>query len=69
MPAFTEEQISDEEVAHIFAWLKSLAAAPPPAPAVRKPSYPTGALLAMWQSVNDMKVKSDFAKDLPERQR
>ena len=22
----------------------------------------------MWQSINDMKVKSDFAKDLPERQ-
>lgn len=69
MPAFTPEQISDEEVAHIFAWLKSLAAAPSPASAVRRPNYPTGALLAMWRSVNDMKVKSDFAKDLPERQR
>ena len=68
MPAFTAEQVSDQQVAHILAWLKSLAAAPAPAPAAKQPTYPTGALVAMWQSINDMKVKSDFAKDLPERQ-
>jgi mono/diheme cytochrome c family protein len=28
MPAFTPAQISDQEVAHIYAWLKSLPAAP-----------------------------------------
>ena len=44
MPAFTTEQISDQQVAHILAWLKSLAAAPAPAPAARQPTYPTGAL-------------------------
>jgi cytochrome c553 len=47
---------------------------PPPAPPAptrtqsAAPSYPTAALTAFWQSVNDMKVKSDFAKDLPARQ-
>jgi mono/diheme cytochrome c family protein len=68
MPAFTAEQISDQDVAHILAWLKSLAVAPAPAPAASQPTYPIGALTAMWQHANDMKVKSDFAKDLPERQ-
>ena len=65
MPAFTEEQISDLELQHIYAWLRSLA--PPTPTPVAAPSYPTGALKAMWQHVNDMKVSSDFAKDLPER--
>jgi mono/diheme cytochrome c family protein len=32
------------------------------------PNYPTGALTAFWASVNDLKVKSDFTKDLPARQ-
>jgi len=41
----------------------------PPAPTrILPPNYPTAALTAFWQSVNDMKVKSDFAKDLPARQ-
>jgi hypothetical protein len=66
MPAYTEAQISDLEVQHIRAWLTSLA--PPTPTPIAAPSFPTGALTAMWQHVNDMKVKSDFAKDLPERQ-
>jgi mono/diheme cytochrome c family protein len=65
MPAFSEGEISDVELEHIYAWLRSLAL-PTPAP-IAAPAYPTGALSAMWQHVNDMKVKSDFAKDLPER--
>jgi hypothetical protein len=49
---------------------KPAAAAPlPPAPTrIPPPNYPTAALTAFWQSVNDLKVKSDFAKDLPARQ-
>ena len=38
MPAFTEEQISDQQVADIYAWLKSLAAAPNPALATNGPN-------------------------------
>ena len=65
MPAFTEDEISDLELQHIYAWLRSLA--PPTPTPIAAPSFPTGALTAMWQHVNDVKVKSDFAKDLPER--
>jgi mono/diheme cytochrome c family protein len=65
MPAYTEDQISDLELQHIYAWLRSLA--PPTPTPMAAPSFPTAALTAMWQHVNDMKVKSDFAKDLPER--
>ncbi len=65
MPAFTEDQISDLELGHIYAWLQSLA--PPTPTPIAAPTFPTEALTAMWQHVNDMKVKSDFAKDLPER--
>jgi mono/diheme cytochrome c family protein len=65
MPAFAEDQVSDLELQHIYAWLRSLA--PPTPTPIAAPSFPTGALSAMWQHVNDMKVKSDFAKDLPER--
>jgi len=66
MPAYDGEEISDLELEHIYVWLRSLA--PPTPTPIAPPSYPTGALLGMWQQVNDMKVKSDFAKDLPERQ-
>ena len=38
------------------------------AAAVPPPDYPTGALNAFWASVNDLKVKSDFTKDVPARQ-
>jgi hypothetical protein len=65
MPAFTRDQVSDLELQHIYAWLRSLA--PPTPTPIAAPSFPTGALKAMWQQVNDMKVSSDFAKDLPER--
>jgi mono/diheme cytochrome c family protein len=65
MPAFTEDEVSDLEVQHIYAWLRGLT--PPTPTPMAAPSFPTGALTAMWQHVNDMKVKSDFAKDLPER--
>jgi mono/diheme cytochrome c family protein len=65
MPAFTEDQVSDLELQHVYAWLRSIAS-PTPTP-IAAPTFPTGALSAMWQHVNDMKVKSDFAKDLPER--
>jgi len=65
MPAFTEEQVSDAELRHIYAWLRSLA--PPTPTPIAAPSFPTGALKAVWQQVNDMKVSCDFAKDLPER--
>ena len=65
MPAYTEDQVSDLELQHMYAWLRSLA--PPTPTPIAAPTFPTGALTAMWQHVNDMKVKSDFAKDLPER--
>jgi mono/diheme cytochrome c family protein len=32
------------------------------------PNYPTGSLNAFWSTVNDLKVKADFTKDLPARQ-
>jgi len=66
MPAYTEDQVSDFELRHIYAWLRSLA--PPTPTPIAAPAFPTGALTAMWQHVNDMKVQCDFAKDLPERQ-
>ena len=66
MPALGEDRITDLELQHIYVWLRSLA--PPTPTPVAAPSFPTGALKAMWQHVNDMKVASDFAKDLPERQ-
>jgi mono/diheme cytochrome c family protein len=65
MPAFSESQISDQELRQIHAWLVSLA--PPTPRPIAAPSFPTGALMAMWQHVDEMKVKSDFAKDLPAR--
>jgi mono/diheme cytochrome c family protein len=66
MPAFSESQVSDLEVRHIYSWLRSLAASTPTQASSGLP--PTAALMSTWQHVNDMKVKSDFAKDLPERQ-
>lgn len=75
MPAFSEEEISDLEVQHIFAWLKSLT---PPTPIPEptntpEPNAPTATpraalppadhLMAFWEHVNWVKVHSDFAKD------
>jgi mono/diheme cytochrome c family protein len=65
MPAFTEDEVTDLELQHIYAWLRGLT--PPTPTPMAAPTFRTGALTAMWQHVNDMKVKSDFAKDLPER--
>jgi mono/diheme cytochrome c family protein len=65
MPSFDQDQVSNLELQHIHAWLRSLA--PPTPTPIAAPAFPTGALMAMWQHVNDMKVKCDFAKDLPER--
>jgi mono/diheme cytochrome c family protein len=75
MPAFSEQEVSDLELEHIYAWLKSLA---PPTPvleptATLEPSAPTPTpqaalppsehLMAFWEDVNWVKVHSDFAKD------
>jgi len=65
MPAFDEQQISDLELQHIYAWLESLA--PPtttPQPtSASKPLPPSGHLMAFWEHVNSVKVHSDYAKD------
>jgi len=66
MPAYSDTEVSDLELQHIVAWLRSLA--PPTPTPIALPTFPTAALTTMWQLINDMKVKSDFAKDLPERQ-
>jgi hypothetical protein len=66
MPAFTTDQISDLELRQIYAWLESLA--PPTPTPVPQVVFPTGALMAMWDSVDAVKTASDFAKDLPARQ-
>ncbi len=75
MPAFTEDEVSDLELRHIFAWFKSLAgptATPLPTdtPVPDQPTAtptpplpPSGHLMAFWEHVNWVKVHSDFAKD------
>jgi mono/diheme cytochrome c family protein/uncharacterized protein YdbL (DUF1318 family) len=77
MPAFSEEQVSDLELKHIYAWLKSLA---PPTPTPEPTDTPDASasgltptprpalpprehLMAFWEHVNWVKVHSDFAKD------
>jgi mono/diheme cytochrome c family protein len=69
MPAFTESQVSDQELRHIYAWLESLAP-PTPTPEPDQPTPtpgsalpPSGHLMAFWEHVNWVKVHSDFAKD------
>jgi mono/diheme cytochrome c family protein len=78
MPAFSEQEISDLELRHIYAWLESLAPPTPeptetPAPTstgptatprpTQPPLPPSGHLMAFWEHVNWVKVHSDFAKD------
>jgi len=65
MPAFGEDEVSDLEVEHIYAWLQSLAPpTPTPVPTeASKPLPPSGHLMAFWEHVNRAKVHSDFAKD------
>jgi len=75
MPAFSEQEVSDLELQHIYAWFKSLTpptpvpeptntpepSAPTPTPQAALP--PSGHLMAFWEDVNWVKVHSDFAKD------
>ncbi len=71
MPAFSEQEVSDQELQDIYAWLKSLApptsapeptsTGPTPAPSQALP--PKEHLMAFWEHVNWVKVHSDFAKD------
>ncbi len=75
MPAFSEAEVSDLGLQHIYAWLESLA--PPtavpeptetplpdvPTPTPRAALPPSGHLMALWEHVNWVKVHSDFAKD------
>ena len=75
MPAFGEGEVSDLELRHLYAWLRSLAPpTPTPEPTVTpKPDAPTPTpraalppsdhLMAFWEHVNWVKVHSDFAKD------
>lgn len=65
MPAFSEQQVTDQDIQHIYAWLRSLAQ-PTPTP-IARPSFPTQNLIALWEAVDAVKTASDFAKDLPER--
>ncbi|MFN2241848.1 MAG: c-type cytochrome [Anaerolineae bacterium] len=75
MPAFSEAEVSDLELRHIYAWLESLTppTSPPeptdtpqpnaPTPTPRAVLPPSGHLMAFWEDVNWVKVHSDFAKD------
>jgi mono/diheme cytochrome c family protein len=65
MPAFDEQQISDLELEHIYAWFQSLAppTATPQPTSASKPLPPSGHLMAFWEHVNRVKVHSDYAKD------
>ena len=77
MPAFSEEEVSDLELQHIYAWFKSMAPPTPvpeptdtpqpagagPSPTPRPALPPSGHLMAFWEHVNWIKVHSDFAKD------
>ena len=65
MPAFSEAQINDLALRHIYAWLRSMAR-PTPTP-ISAPDFATDALLATWNYVNEMRIRADFAKDLPDR--
>ncbi len=75
MPAFSEQEISDLELQHIYAWLESLTPPTPtpeptetpepnaPTPTPKPALPPSGHLMAFWEHVNWVKVHSDFAKD------
>jgi hypothetical protein len=65
MPAFDSGQASDEEVRHMHAWLQSLGEQAS-VPSIEVP-YPIDNLLQFFGTVSEVKVRSDFAKDLPER--
>lgn len=65
MPAFDEDTVNDLQLQHVYAWLRSMAQ-PTPTP-IAQPSFPTQALTEMWYFVNEMRIRADFAKDLPVR--
>ncbi len=65
MPAFDEDTVTDLQLQHVYAWLRSMAQ-PTPTP-IAQPSFPTQALTEMWYFVNEMRIRADFAKDLPVR--
>ena len=65
MPAFSADVIADQALRHIHAWLQSLA--PPTPTPIAAPTFPTQALSEMWFYVNEMRIRADFAKDLPVR--
>jgi mono/diheme cytochrome c family protein len=69
MPAFAEDEVSELELQHIYAWLRSLAPPTPtpepdaPTPVPQPALPPREHLMAFWEHVNWVKVHSDFAKD------
>jgi len=65
MPAFSADEVSDLEMQHVYAWLRSMAL-PTPTPIVPLP-YSIDNLNAYFSTVSEVKVRCDFAKDLPER--
>jgi mono/diheme cytochrome c family protein len=65
MPAFDDGTVSDLALQYVYAWLRSLAPPTPTPPS--KPSFPAQALTEMWYFVNEMRIRADFAKDLPVR--
>ena len=65
MPAFAAEQVSDEQVQHVYAWLQSLGEEQ--AESMITVPYPIENVLQFFDTVSEAKVRSDFAKDLPER--
>ena len=65
MPAFSPDEVSDLEIRHVYAWLRSLAL-PTPTPIAPLP-YSIDNLNAYFATVSEVKVRCDFAKDLPER--
>ena len=65
MPAFDSLRVSDEQVRHMHAWLQSLKEQAS-VPSIEVP-YPIDNLLQFFGTVSEVKVRSDFAKDVPER--
>ncbi len=65
MPAFSVQVIADQALRHIHAWLRSLS--PPTPTPIAAPTFPSQALSEMWFYVNEMRIRADFAKDLPVR--
>lgn len=65
MPAFSEREVSDQQVADVYAWLQTFREQAS-ASSFTVP-YPVDNLLQFFSTVSEVKVRSDFAKDLPQR--